>query len=43
MNEINRHPIEQAPRDVESGILDTERIEAPNDVPTKATPKRPVR
>jgi hypothetical protein len=30
----NRKPIEQARRDVESGIKDTERIGTPNDVPT---------
>ena len=29
----NREPIEQARRDVESGIQDTERIGTPNDVP----------
>lgn len=30
----NRKPIEQARRDVESGIKDSERIGTPNDVPT---------
>jgi|GEM_PF-4865401 len=29
----NRKPMRQAHRDVESGIRDTERIGAPNDVP----------
>lgn len=30
----NRKPIEQAHRDVESGVQDTERIGTPNDVPS---------
>ena len=30
----NRKPIDQARRDVESGIQDTERIGTPNDVPS---------
>lgn len=30
----NRKPIEQALRDVESGLKDTERIGTPNDVPS---------
>ena len=29
----NRKPMEQAHRDVKAGILDTERIGTPNDVP----------
>ena len=31
----NREPIAQARRDVESGIVDTERIGTPNDVPVQ--------
>jgi hypothetical protein len=36
----NREPIEQARRDVESGIKDTERIGTPNDVPTSRHNRR---
>ncbi|MGI9027199.1 MAG: hypothetical protein ACR2GP_16815 [Burkholderiaceae bacterium] len=43
LHKTNREPIEQARRDVESGIVDTERIGTPSDVPTSATRKGPVR
>ena len=38
----NREPIAQARRDVESGILDTERIGTPSDLPTEAVRKRSI-
>ena len=36
----NRAPVEQARRDVESGVQDTERIGVPSDVPASDENKR---
>jgi hypothetical protein len=36
----NRKPIEQARRDVEAGVKDTERIGTPNDVPSSRRNRR---